>query len=182
MKRKRAISAPRLSGGGADSHIEKRGGFTLLELMLVVTILGILAMVIFPRISSFGTGNMKWTARHLAGLIQHLAQESVSRKKTFRLYYNLENEAYWSAVLEENREFVPTGDPLAPRRVLPKGISFEDVITPQQGKVREGEAFTQFYPVGVEKSWIHLKQGDRVWTLVINPLTGRVKVFEKYVE
>ncbi len=182
MKRKRAILTLQWSDGGADAYIEKRNGFTLLELMLVIAILGILAMVLFPRMSSFGSGNMKRTARHFAALIQHLAQESVSRKKTFRLNYNLENEAYWSEVLGENLAFGPTGDPLAPRRVLPKGISFEDVITPQQGKVREGEAFTQFYPVGVEKTWIHLKQGDRLWTLVINPLTGRVKVFEKYVE
>ena len=181
MKRKRTISAPVFSYGGVKIF-QKAGGFTLLELLIVITILGTLAMVIFPRMSSFGAGNMKWTARHLAGLIRHLAQESVSRKKTFRLVYNLENEAYWSEVLGENREFTPTGDPLAPRRVLAKGISFEDVITPQQGKVREGEAFTQFYPVGVEKTWIHLKQGDRIWTLVINPLTGRVKIFEKYVE
>lgn len=157
-------------------------GFTLLELMLVVFILSVTALFVFPRVSSFGAADLKWTARHFAGLIQHLAQESSTTKQTYRLYFNLENGAYWAAALGENGEFVETTDPMTRRRVLPKEISFEDVVTPAQGKVNEGEAFMQFYPVGVEKVWIHLKQGERQWTLVVNPLTGRVKVMDEYVD
>ncbi|WDT76461.1 MAG: prepilin-type N-terminal cleavage/methylation domain-containing protein [Candidatus Manganitrophus sp.] len=157
-------------------------GFTLLELMLVVFILSVTALFVFPRVSSFGATDLKRTARHFAGLIQHLAQESSTTKQTYRLYFNLENGAYWAAALGENGEFVETTDPMTRRRVLPKEISFEDVVTPAQGKVNEGEAFMQFYPVGVEKVWIHLKQGERQWTLVVNPLTGRVKVMDEYVD
>ncbi|SRR5579884_404378 len=157
-------------------------GFTLLELMLVVFILGITALLIFPRVASFGAGDLKWTSRHFAGLIQHLAQESSSTKQTYRLYFNLENGAYWVASLRDSGEFVEMTDPMLARRVLPKEVSFEDVVTPQQGKVNEGEAFMQFYPVGVENAWIHLKQGERKWTLVVNPLTGRVKVYDEYVD
>lgn len=160
----------------------RRAGFTLLELMLVVVILGITALFVLPRLSSWGSGDLKSTSRHFAGLIQYIAQESSKTKQTYRLYYNLENGAYWVAELEENGEFKEMTDPLVARRVLPRNIAFEDVVTPQQGKVDRGEAFTQFYPVGVEKSWIHLKAGERKWTLVINPLTGRVKVFDQYVD
>ena len=150
--------------------------------MLVVLILGITALLIFPRLSSFGAGDLKWTSRHFAGLIQYLAEESSSTKQSYRLYFNLENGAYWAATLKENGEFAEMTDPMVARRVLPKEISFEDVVTAQQGKVNEGEAFMQFYPVGVDKAWIHLKQGERRWTLVVNPLTGRVKVFNEYVD
>lgn len=160
----------------------KAAGFTLLELLLVIVVLGVTAALILPRLSSFGTGDLKWTSRRFAGLIQHLAQESSKTKKIYRLYYNLENGAYWVAALKEDGEFAEVTDPFIARRVLPREISFEDVVTPQQGKVDHGEAFTQFFPIGVEKSWIHLKQGSRKWTLVINPLTGRVKVFDEYID
>jgi general secretion pathway protein H len=157
-------------------------GFTLLELLLVILILGMTAALVLPRVASMGAGDLKWTSRHFAGLIQHLANESSKTKQTYRLYYNLENGAYWVAALKESGEFVEVTDPFIARRVLPQQISFEDVVTPQQGKVDHGEAFTQFYPMGVEKTWIHLKEGSRKWTLVINPLTGRVKVFNEYVD
>ncbi|MBI3805070.1 MAG: prepilin-type N-terminal cleavage/methylation domain-containing protein [Nitrospirae bacterium] len=157
-------------------------GFTLLELMLVVLIMAVVALFVFPRISSFGAGDLKWTARHFAGLIQYLAQESSTTKQTYRLYFNLENGAYWVGTLKGDGEFVETTDPMTSRRILPREVSFVDVVTPQQGKVNQGEAFMQIYPVGLEKAWIHLKQGDRKWTLVVNPLTGRVKVYDEYVD
>lgn len=183
----RALHPVSSRSAGERGRVKRRkpggaGGFTLLELMLVVLILGITALLVVPRVSSFGSGDLKWTSRQFARLIQYLAQESSTTKQTYRLYYNLENGAYWVAALKENGEFVETSDPLMARRVLPRNILFEDVITVQQGKVTEGEAFTQFFPVGVEKTAIHLKQGERKWTLVINSLTGRVKIFDEYVE
>ena len=157
-------------------------GFTLLELMMVITILGIMAAMILPRISAFGAGKIKRETRHLSGVISHLSQEASFTKHTFRLHYDIEAQAYWVSVLQENREFAPSSDPLVARRVLPKGVSFEDVITPRHGKVQEGEAYTEFFPMGVEKTAIHLKEGENIWTLAINPLTGRVKVTDRYIE
>ncbi|MFY9270522.1 MAG: prepilin-type N-terminal cleavage/methylation domain-containing protein [Candidatus Manganitrophaceae bacterium] len=169
---------------------EEEGGFTLLELMLVVLILGLTSLFVLPRIVSFGSGDLKPTARRIAGLIEHLTRESSTTKQIYRLYFNLENGAYWTAMRKERGpvggpvvvEFVEMTDSMAARRLLPKGISFEDVVTPQQGKVKEKEAFMEFYPFGVERVSIHLKQGERQWTLVVNPLTGRTKVFDKYVD
>ena len=160
----------------------REGGFTLLELMLVIVILGITAMMVLPRVASFGAGRLKRESRRLSGLIAHLAQESSVTKRTFRLYYDLDGEAYWVQALQANREFAASADPLAARRALPEGVAFEDVVTPRHGKVREGEAYTEFFPLGVEKTTIHLKSGEAVWTLAVNPLTGRVKVTDRYID
>ena len=150
--------------------------------MMVIAILGIMAMMILPRISSFGAGQIKRETRHLSGVITHLSQESSLTKRIFRLHYDLKESSYWVSVLQEKREFAPSSDPLVARRILPEGISFEDVITPRHGKVKEGEAYTEFFPMGVEKTAIHLKEGEKIWTLAINPLTGRVKVSDQYIE
>ncbi len=133
-------------------------GFTLLELILVLLILSMTALLVFPKLSSFGAGNIKRTVRHLSGLIQYLAQESAATKQIYRLYYDLEAQAYRVDVFQDNREFGSSSDPLASGRSLPDGIVFEDVITPRHGKVTQGEAFTEIYPMGVEKSTIHLRE------------------------
>ena len=140
-------------------------GFTLLELILVLLILSVTALMVFPKVSSFGAGNIKRTVRHLSGLIQHLVQESATTKQIYHLRYDLENNAYWVNVRQDNNTFISSTDPLTKRQSLPDGISFEDVITPRHGKINQGEAFTEIFPMGIEKTAIHLKEGEHVWTL-----------------
>ncbi len=156
-------------------------GFTLLELVIIITILGITALMVFPKLSAFNINKGKGATRHLVRLIQHLAEESAATKQVFRLHYDLEENNYSVKVLQ-GREFIPFSDSLASGGKLPKGLSFEDIITPRHGKVLEGDAFTEFFPLGVEKTVIHLKDGERSWSLMINGLTGRVKVFDEYVD
>ncbi|MFQ5598340.1 MAG: prepilin-type N-terminal cleavage/methylation domain-containing protein [Nitrospiria bacterium] len=166
----------------AVSTLDHNGGFTLLELILVILILGFTALLVAPKLSSFGAGNMKRTIRHLSGLIQHLAQESAATKRAYRLHFDLEEGAYWVSARQGDNTFATASDPLLAGRRLPRGISFEDVITSRQGKVNEGEAYTEIFWMGLEKSVIHIKEEARVWSLIVNPLTGHVKVDDRYVE
>lgn len=176
----------RVFGQKAPCRCWKRSaGFTLLELVVVITILGITALMVFPKLSAFGVAPGKAATRHLTRLIQHLAQESAATKKVYRLHYDLDTEAYSVKILQ-GLEFIPVSDGLVSGRELPKGLSFEDVVTARHGKVREGEVFTEFFSLGVERTVIHLKEGEgrgeRIWTLMVNGLTGRVRVFDEYVE
>jgi len=62
---------------------------------------------------------------------------------------------------------------------LSRGVSFDGVMTTHQREVREeGKAFLYFFPNGfVEKAMVYLTDGSRHYTLVTQPLTGRVRVF-----
>ena len=159
----------------------RQAGFTLLELVVIITILGVTALMVFPKLSAFGVHSGKSTTRHLSRLIQHLAQEALATKQYYRLYYDLEAEAYSVKILQ-GREFVPVSDGLISGRSLPKGVVFKDVVTYRHGKVEDGEAYTEFFPLGVEKTTIHLQEGENDWTLIVNGLTGRVKVYDRYLE
>jgi len=162
-------------------------GFTLIELIVVIMILGMTALLVVPRIGSFRAGEMKRTSRHLASVVQQLTQDSSSTKERYRLYFNLDTDEYWTVSVkesfkqEENIIFL-TEEPRGKRSRLPAGIVFEDVITAQKGKVTEGEIFSEFYPIGIESMIIHLKEGEAGLTLIANPLTGRVKMSELYLE
>ena len=60
----------------------------------------------------------------------------------------------------------------------------ESAINLSKGKIQEGEARLLFFPDGsIERSLIHLRnEKNEVYTLEINPLTGAVKIYDRYIE
>jgi general secretion pathway protein H len=58
------------------------------------------------------------------------------------------------------------------------GVKLVDVYTPRQPEpYKEGRAYLYFFPDGhTERALIHLKQGDEQYSLVVQPLSGRVEV------
>lgn len=154
-------------------------GLTLIEIVLVVLIIGLVTSLVMPRLKAFTGGELRDTTRRFAGIFRFLAAESAATKKRFRLKYDLEEGTYWVEILNQEREFVQQES----KRFLPRGISFEDVVTLQRGKVTSGETFTEFFPLGVENTTVHLRdKGGRVFSLIVNPLTARVKVIDSYVD
>jgi general secretion pathway protein H len=168
---------------------QPRSGFTLIELVLVLFVIGLVLAVSFPKIAGLGRGDLRQTSRHLIRTVQILVDRAEATKKLYRLNYDLERQEYWATVLqpvsEEAGEFVPVNSALLKRVALPDPIRFKDVVTLRQGKITEGEAYTQFYSSGlVERTLFHITDEDQgeSLTLIIQPLTGRVKVLEGYVE
>ena len=146
---------------------------------MVILIIGIVASVVMPRISAFSGGGLRETTRHLAGTFRFLAEESASTHKRFRLRYDLKEGTYWVEKQNADGDFAQEGA----KRFLDRGVSFEDVVTLQQGKVTTGETFTDFYPLGIEDTTVHIHDaGGHLLSLIVNPLTGRMKVMDGYID
>lgn len=177
--------------GGQESSLRTRnlsggqgqGGFTLIELVLVMFLIGIVAAMTFPTLQSLTRNDTNLTVRHLVKTINHLADQSASTKQVFRLNYDLDSQEYWATV-RSGEEFIPYQSVHLKRVALPETVSFKDILTLRGGKVIRGEAHTDFYPVGrVERTVFHLvDENEKNLTLFVNPLTGRVKVFDGYRE
>ncbi len=158
-------------------------GFTFLEIVVVLFIIGLLLLLVYPKIQTLTENGLQSASRHLVGTIQYLYHEAMATHQVRRLSYDLRAGAYQVQAINS------FGESATPASIggwvqLPQGVTFQDVVTLRQGKVTEGEAFTQFFPAGlVEKTVIHLTdQNQHVFTLDINPLSGRVKVYEGYIE
>ena len=69
---------------------------------------------------------------------------------------------------------------------LSKKVKLADFYVPRlEQPLSEGQAYLYFFPLGMtEAATIHLTDAKRenFYTLVVHPLTGRVKVISKYVE
>jgi general secretion pathway protein H len=74
--------------------------------------------------------------------------------------------------------------PEVPKTELGRAVRFADVwVQHQPERYTSGKAFLYFWPTGLtESAAVHLAQGDDVNTLLVSPLTGRVRIVSGRVE
>jgi len=159
-------------------------GFTLLELTLVILILGIFLALSIPRLGYLTGHNLNITSRRISATVRYLFHRSTLKRTVYRLNYDLKKNEYWVTYRDENLEFVQDASSLSRKARLPRGVSFEDILIVGQGKFKEGEVKTHFFPKGwVEETLVHLKDArGRQASIHILPLSATVKIYEKYVE
>lgn len=163
---------------------QKKDGFTLIEMMIVIVILGVMISLIVPRIGELGEANVKRSARHLTGMIRFLRDESQSRKTVYRLRFDVQGGRYWAEVQtltnDQTVEFTKWQSEIGAEGSLSGQTTFRDV----QAASHPDDPFIQFTPDGwVENAAIHLRDGDdRDFTLLVNPLMGSTELRKGYIE
>ncbi len=71
-------------------------GFTLLEIILVISILGVIAGLSFPNLNrSYWKRQLNQTADHLGQLMRYAQSRAILKNQEYRLVINLEDKAYW---------------------------------------------------------------------------------------
>jgi prepilin-type N-terminal cleavage/methylation domain-containing protein len=73
----------------------KNEGFSLIELLIVVAILGLVGLIAVPSISNTFRFSVKSTARELATLIKDASNSAQISGKVHRIAYDLKNQQYW---------------------------------------------------------------------------------------
>jgi type II secretion system protein H len=166
---------------GAKQVIEQNHrGFTLIELVVVIVVLGVMIALIAPRLGDIGDADLKRSARHLTGTIRFLRDEAQAKKKVYRLVFDIEGGHYWAEVLtvspEKTAEFKRVQTVIESEGNLSGQTTFRDVHPVSH----PDDPFILFTPDGwVEKTFIHLRNGDgKEFTLVVRPLTGDTELLE----
>jgi general secretion pathway protein H len=168
----------------AAVETQKKEGFTLIELMIVIAVLGVMITLVIPRLGELGEANMKRSARHLTGMIRFLRDESEARKTVYRLRFDVQGGRYWAEVMvltsDKSVEFRPLKSSIGSEGSLSGQTTFRDV----QAASHPDDPYIQFTPDGwVENAAIHLRNGDgKDFTLLVNPLMGSTELREGYIE
>lgn len=142
-------------------------GFTLIELIVVIFILGLALTLTFPRLQALYRGDVKRGALVLAATIQYLHEEAISKNRFYRLDLDLERGEYWASVIEGELKSA-----ILKRNYLPSGVRFLEISTP------DGQPTIPFSPQGwTGRAAIILEDEDgQRLVLETSPLTGRVKI------
>jgi general secretion pathway protein H len=159
-------------------------GFTLIELMIIIVLLGVMLTLVIPRLGELGEANLKRSARHLTGMIRYLHDESQARKAVYRLRFDVQGGRFWTEVMtlstDQSVEFTRLQSEIGTEGSLAGKTTFRDVKVAGH----PDDPYIQFTPDGwVENAAIHLRDGDdRDFTLFVNPLMGSTELRDGYVE
>jgi general secretion pathway protein H len=94
-------------GSRADGRARRRaGGFTLLEMMMVLGLVGLLSAGVVIGFRSFAKSELRGSASKLAGAIRYLFDRASTTGKIHRLVFDFEAGKYW-AEISDDRFFMP---------------------------------------------------------------------------
>ena len=161
-----------------------RRGFTLIEIAVVLLIIGMVMMLVVPRLPSSSGENLKISARMLSSTLRYVQDRSATGRTKY--YLRVEPGTSTITVLEagaDGSEKEP-GDPLLQKRSIREGITVADVVIPRLGKLSDGQVRLDIAGGSLRDFvTIHLRSSDnRFWTVMAFPSSGKVKVYEGYQE
>lgn len=128
-----------------------RGGFTLMELVVVLTLLGILTGLAVPIFSATLTGIQLKNARSdFLATLYHTQERAVAESREFRLYVDERTQVYWvmahTRTHLDKKEFEDVEEDFGRPRRLPPYLKFDRL---QARKDREKNAhYVGCYPTG----------------------------------
>jgi len=156
-------------------------GFTLIEMALVVLLLGLLANLTLPLLSSMDVDRLNGTARRISGTVKYLYNEAIMTGLEQRLIFDLAENSFVTVQLDPDGELSENTGP-GRRYQIPDSVQIESIYQPRRGERRDGQVTTAMLPGGwLEETIIHLKNdNDRRLTLRLVPLTGTTELFEGY--
>ena len=226
----------------AARRSSREGGFTLLELLIVIVLLALVMTVAVRGMRSLAKSDMRTSAVKLAGSMRYLFDRASTTGRIHRLVLDFETHKYWAevsddrfympreretdetrqaeaeAVAEEEEEakkkeegaqgaYETKGydmsryqpEEFKPKRarfssfkemaVKPaeiKGAKLYGVFTPRLATpINAGRGYIYFFPLGMtEAAQVYLSDEEEktFYSLVVHPLTGRVQIYNKYVD
>jgi len=161
-----------------------RRGFTLIEIVVVLAIIGMVLALILPRLPTTESENLKISARTLAATLRYVQDRAATGRTPYVL--RLEpgtGDIRVQELAADGSEKTPD-DTLLQKRPLKADIQVADVYIPRLGKLTDGQVRLEVGVGGLRDFvTLHLRSANNsFWTVMAFPGGGKVKIFEGYRE
>jgi len=192
-------------GENVKSHSNFLMGFTLIELVLVLVIIGFLTALVTPAITSLTGLKLKTTARRVAAGLRYARSQAVTTGSDYQVIFNLEKgemtiecgeeegtyreNVKWEGTQGEERK--RTGEEESPIKrmkrekiyTVPKEVKLAKVVVDGEEitEDEEEEVWIDFYPNGsCSGGEIFLTdERERTYRIALEFLTGIVEIVEE---
>lgn len=147
-------------------RIKNKNGFTFIELVIVLTLLGVLLAIAVPRLHPVSRWQLEGAAGEMAGNLRLARSEAVFSGKICRVTFFIYAGAY-RLTLAENNQMIQ----------LPEEIFFQGQTT--FAKDASNNPFIYFNALGRPSGGgtviLESRDGDKRY-IIVTPVTGRVRV------
>lgn len=114
-------------------------GFSLIELMIVIAIIGILGFFVIPKLGSIRGVELKKTSADLGRIIKYVYNKSVMQNKKFRLVYDFESRSISTEYEEEKNEDEKKTENESEEVIIESEDKKEDEESPEDKYLIEGK-------------------------------------------
>ncbi len=192
--------------------MKRQGGFTLIEVLVVVIVIALISVLALPSISSYFSVTIESSTRSIASIAREAFNSAVVTGRVHRIVFDIDKRTYWvesgpygvtldtEATREKERlktrftsktekkeesDFSIEKSVMRKPSTLPLGVSFDDIISQQsKNPITAGRAYAHIFPHGIcEQVIVHLKDtSQHKVTLVLNAIGGETSVYRRYVD
>jgi general secretion pathway protein H len=176
-----------VNGADAASLVRRKGsraGFTLIEIAVVLVIIGMVTLLVLPRLPSSDGENLKISARTLASTLRYLQERAATSGTGYYLALAPGTESVKIVEIGADGSDKDPSDPMLQKSPVKEGVIIADVRIPRLGKVSDGQLRLDVGVGGIRDFvTIHLRSPDgEFWTVMAFPSGGKVKVYDGYFE
>ena len=163
----------------------KNPGFTLIELSVVIILIGVVFVVVMPRLTGLFSGRkLLGFSRELAGALDYTRSRAVVDGRVYNFHIDRDKQEYWYIAKEDDDKknsyyrYREDEEEKKPRkRRIPEGMT----ITRLKLKTRAVDRYEpviRFYPRGNSNGaeiYLETEQGDKT-VIKVKPYTGKSSV------
>lgn len=165
--------APGSSEAGPSRAQGPAGGFTLLEVVVVVAVLAVVAGLMVPSLSRTRGQGVVAVSERLVLLVNRARQEATLQSRTWRVQLEPAERRYRFQRREEDEFQEVASGPFGPRQA-PAAVRWEELRI--DGEPTQGTAVVHLYPTGEQDSFrLTLRGPDNQRTVALDAV-GRARI------